>query len=165
MPSSPAPRARPLRRLLTTLVLALPLLEILVLVLVGQAVGGWATIGLVLLSAVLGAVVIKREGLRSWRALSESTRTGTMPERDIADSGLVLLGGLLLLLPGLISDALGLLLIVPVSRPLARVSLAYLLERNVTVSASGVRVRAWNDPGRSADRPGAGTTVQGDVIE
>lgn len=171
-----SPRARStLRRLLTVLVLALPLLEILGIIGMSRLIGGWATFGLLLLGLVVGAAVVKREGLRSWRVLGEATRTGQMPSRDLVDAGLVLIGGLLILVPGFITDVIGLVLIVPITRPVARAALGYLVARQVTlIPTSGGRPRpfdpaagpTWSSPGRpTTDQPGAGTTVQGTVID
>lgn len=134
------------------------------IVLVGKAIGGWLTFGLIIAGGVLGAIVIKREGVRSWRALSEATQTGTMPSRSIVDSGLILVGGLLLLIPGFITDVVGLLLLLPFTRPIARAGVAYLVANKVSLLVVQ-RVQTWDSPGRSADQPGAGTTVRGDVID
>ena len=174
--SPTSPRARStLRRLLSVLVLALPLLEILGIIGVNRLIGGWATFGLLVLAFVVGAAIVKREGLRSWRVLSEATRTGQMPSRELADAGLVLVGGLLILVPGFLTDLIGLVLIVPVTRPLARAGLGYLVARQVGfIPGSGGRPQpfdaaagpTWNSPGRpTTDQPGAGTTVQGTVID
>ena len=176
MPHSPAPRSRLLRRLILVLLLLLPLVELFVLFNVSRLIGGWWTVGLMMATSIAGASVVRAEGLRSWRSLREATRTGAMPSRSIADSGLILAGGFLLVLPGLITDVVGLLLILPLTRPLARVGLAYLVANKVGVpimtqsggfgpGAPGPGGQTPNGPGRSTDQPGAGTTIQSDVIE
>lgn len=152
-----------MRRLGGALLLALPLLEILGIVLVGKAIGGWLTFGLLIAGGVLGAIIIKREGVRSWRSLNTAAQTGTMPARRMADSGLVLIGGLLLLLPGFISDVFGLLLLLPLTRSVGRVAMAYLVTSKV--AAVHIQTQTWERPGRSDDQPGAGTTVRGEIID
>ena len=169
MPTSPAPRSRSIRRLLTVLLVLLPLAELLALFGVSRLLGGWWTVALMMTTAIVGGLVIRREGMKSWRAMREATRSGALPDLPVADSGLILIGGFLLVLPGLITDAVGLLLLLPFTRRLGRAGAAYLLATKVSVPLSGVRPgfapRTRGGPGRSEDRPGAGTTVQGDVIE
>lgn len=170
MRPSPAPRSRLLRRLLLVLLVLLPLIELLTLFGVTRLIGGWWTVALMMTTTIIGGAVIRREGLRSWRSMRDATRTGTMPDRPVTDSGLILAGGFLLVLPGLITDALGLLLVLPFTRPVARTSVAYLVANRVGVPLSGFPSaanppRTQRGPGRSEDQPGAGTTVQGDVIE
>ena len=155
------------------LLVLLPLAELLTLFGVSRLIGGWWTVALMMTTTIIGGLVIRREGLKSWRSMREATSRGAMPERPIADSGLVLTGGFLLVLPGLITDALGLLLALPITRPLARAGAAYLIANKVGVPLSGLRPAypssprpgTQRGPGRSEDQPGAGTTVQGDVIE
>ena len=99
---------------------AIPLLEIFVLIQVGQVIGPWWTILLLVVSGVLGTWLIRREGGRAWRALSEALQTGRMPARELADGALILVGGTLMLAPGFVTDAVGMLLILPLTRPVAR---------------------------------------------
>lgn len=181
--SSPTPsRAGSLvRRVLTVLLVVLPLLELFVLFSVSRLVGGWWTAAIIISTTIIGGLIIRREGLRSWRNLREATRSA-MPERSMTDSGLIMAGGFLLVLPGFISNIIGLLLILPFTRPIARTGMAYLVARKVGVPIMRSTTAAdpspgttsprqtsphqtWTDPGRSNDRPGAGTTIRGDVIE
>lgn len=152
------------------LLVLLPLLELLTLFGVTRLIGGWWTVALMMTTTIIGGAVIRREGLRSWRSMRDATRSGTMPDRSVTDSGLILSGGFLLVLPGLITDALGLLLVLPFTRPVARAGLAYLVANKVGVplarsAPTANSPRTQRGPGRSEDQPGAGTTVQGDVIE
>lgn len=138
------------------LFLVLPLLEVYVLVQVGQALGAGWTILLLVASAVLGAWLVRREGARAWRMLGEALGEGRMPTRELADGALVLLGGLLLVLPGFVSDVAGLLLVLSPTRAVARVGLLALVGRRVVVGAG------------QAQRPGPGTdgpVVRGEVID
>lgn len=166
--TSPRPR-RIVRGVLVGIFLVLPLLEILGIIGVSRLIGGWATFGLLLLVGLLGAYIVKREGLRSWRTVSAASRSGQVPGGGLADSALILVGGLLLLVPGFITDLIGLTLLLPVTRPLARAALGQLIVRRVGVPVmafgSESSGRAWDGPGRSTDQPGAGTTVRGTVID
>ena len=92
-----------------------PLIEIFVLIQVGQVIGPWWTIALLVLDSIIGSWLIKREGGRAWRALNEALSSGRMPARELADGGLILVGGTLMLTPGFVTDGLGILLVLPVA--------------------------------------------------
>lgn len=100
------------------MLLLLPVLELALLIQVGSAIGVLPTLGLIILSAVLGILLLRVAGLATaWRA-RECLARGELPEREMFDGLLLALGGLLLLLPGFISDLFGLLCVLPFSRHL-----------------------------------------------
>ena len=141
-----------------------PLVEIYVLIQVGQVIGAWWTIALLLADAILGSWLIRREGGRAWQSLTTSLQSGRMPARELADAALILIGGTLMLTPGFLSDVLGLLVILPFTRPVAR----RLLTRVVT--AAPRRVTSPGRPGRVPDArnpgPGSeGSVVRGEVVD
>jgi UPF0716 protein FxsA len=110
--------------------LVVPVLEIYVIIQVGQLIGGWPTVGLLLAESLLGAWIVRHEGRRAWRALTETFQRGTVPERELADAALVLVGGVLLLTPGFITDVVGFLFVLPFTRPLMRkLGAAYMARR------------------------------------
>ncbi len=151
-----------LRLLMVVLLVGVPLLEIYILVQVGQVIGPWWTILLLIISGVLGTWLIRREGGRAWRGLNDALRSGRMPAREIADGALILVGGTLMLAPGFVTDALGVLLILPITRPAAR----RLLTRVVSRRLIGFSAVAYGGGGRTAKRPGSGDTViQGEVVD
>ncbi|RYP87103.1 FxsA family protein [Nocardioides guangzhouensis] len=106
--------------LLALLFFGIPLLEIIVLIQVGQAIGPWWTILLLVADSIFGAWLMRREGSRAFQALSDALRNGRMPARELADGMLILAGGLLMLAPGFITDVFGILLILPFTRPIGR---------------------------------------------
>ncbi|TXS28700.1 FxsA family protein [Streptomyces sp. ms191] len=123
-------------------------LEIWLLVVVAGAIGGLAVFGLLVGGAVLGAVVIKRAGRRAFGNLTrtfqqaqEAVRTGAAPsaEREGADdrNGFLMLGGLLLMIPGLITDVVGLLLLVPPVRSFLGRYTERAVERRMSVASAG----------------------------
>ena len=130
-PGTPRARRVRLTRLTLALLLLMPIIEIAVIVAVGQAIGGWPTFLLLVATSLLGAWLIRREGGRAWRALEQAVRSGRMPAREIADGVVVLVGGGLLLAPGFVSDVLGLLLVLPFTRPVARSMLATVISRRL----------------------------------
>lgn len=86
---------------------------------------GWWTMAILMLTTVLGIVLLQREWRKTWAALAEALRSGQLPTGRLADASLVLIGGVLLVLPGLLTDVLGLLLLLPFTRPFMRSALAW----------------------------------------
>jgi UPF0716 protein FxsA len=133
-----------------------PILEIYVIIQVGQVIGAWWTIALLIADSIFGAWLIRHEGRRSWDALTTALGSGRMPARELADGGLILVGGTLMLTPGFVTDLLGILLILPVTRPLFRRMLTRTVSRRLPVVGPDVR------------RPGPGPqgpVVRGEVVD
>lgn len=93
-----------------------PVVELYLLITIGQHLGAELTIGLVLGTGLLGASLARREGSRVLRNWQESMARGEMPKEGVVSSLLVLVGGVLLVTPGVVTDLTGLLLLVPWSR-------------------------------------------------
>lgn len=146
-------RRRLVALVLVALFIGMPLLEIYVLVQVGQVIGAWWTILLLLLDSILGTMLIRHEGSRAWRALREALGSGRMPARELADGALILVGGTLMLAPGFVTDAFGVLLILPITRPVFRRLLAALVARGVVLDVTR--------PGRGPEGP----VVRGEVVD
>jgi UPF0716 protein FxsA len=151
-------RRRAVQLLLFTVFIVVPLVEIYVLVQVGQVIGAWWTVGLLVLDSILGTWLIRREGSRAWRALQTTIQSGRTPGRELADGALILVGGTMMLAPGFVTDAFGILLILPVTRPMFRRLLSALAVRRVLGGTGGT----------NASRPGpgpAGPVVRGEVVD
>lgn len=99
---------------------ALPIAEIYVLVKVGSWLGVLPALALLLVVSALGAYVVKREGLRVFRRFQEQVAAGNMPSNEILDGVCLLLAGALLLVPGFVTDAIGLVLLLPPFRLVLR---------------------------------------------
>lgn len=158
--------------ILAVLLFVMPLLEISAIIAVGQVLGVWPTIILLVLESAFGAWLVRREGGRAWRALATALRTGSMPSRELSDAALILVGGALLLTPGFITDIVGFLVVAPPTRPVARRILEGIVAQRLLASvvpgsagSAGSGAQAWNGPRGSMDPPGAGTTVRGDVVD
>jgi UPF0716 protein FxsA len=123
--------------LLAVALLVLPILEIYVIIQVGQLIGAVPTLVLLVLESALGAWLVKNEGRRAWRALSEAFGSGRLPGRELADAALVLVGGTLLLTPGFVTDVFGFFFVLPFTRPLARRWLSWLVSRRVVRASFG----------------------------
>jgi UPF0716 protein FxsA len=133
-----------------------PILEIYVIIQVGQVIGAWWTILLLIADSIFGSWLVKHEGRRAWEALTTAIQSGRMPAKELADGALILVGGTLMISPGFVTDAVGILLILPFTRPVAR----QLLTRVVT--------RRLMQSGRDGRRPGSGPqgpVVRGEVID
>jgi UPF0716 protein FxsA len=98
---------------LVLLLIALPIAEIAVIIKVGSWLGVGNTIGLLLAISVLGIWLVKRQGIGVLRRMREQTNAGRVPGNEIVDGVLLLLAGALLIPPGFITDAFGLLLLIP----------------------------------------------------
>jgi len=98
------------------LFIIVPLLELYVLIEVGSDIGGLPTIALCLFTAALGGVLIRWQGLRTLLSAQQEMMRGGLPTEHVAHGILIAAAGLLLFLPGLITDTLGFLLLVPFLR-------------------------------------------------
>ncbi|RIY02766.1 membrane protein FxsA [Aureimonas flava] len=98
--------------------LALPLVEIGVFIWVGGAIGVWPTLALVIAAMVVGSLLLRRQTLSTLRAAQAEARAGRVPEREIVHGAMIALAGILLILPGFVTDVFGLLLFLPPVRDL-----------------------------------------------
>lgn len=146
---------------LATLI-GLPILEIYVIIQVGHAVGVLPTVALLLATSLTGAWLLRHEGARAWRAFTDAMAARRPPHREVVDGTLVLLGGTLMLVPGFVTDALGLLCLLPPTRTLTRRILLAAAARRITAPGV-VRVRSRRGPAHPADRPGHGTVIDGEL--
>jgi UPF0716 protein FxsA len=138
---------------LFTVFILVPILEIYVIIQVGQVIGPWWTILLLVVDSIFGTWLIRHEGGRAWRALRETLDAGRMPARELADGALILIGGTLVLAPGFVTDAFGILLILPFTRPLFRRALTAFVARRIVIDVT---------------RPGPGPqgpVVRGEVVD
>ncbi|MFA4928459.1 MAG: FxsA family protein [Patulibacter sp.] len=119
-------------------------LEVWVAIRVADAIGALPTAALLLLSAIAGANVLRRGAPMAWRRIAEASRTGERVGRQVLDGGLIVVAGLLLLVPGLISGVLGALLLLPPVRAVVRPGLAFLVLRRVSLPVIvGSRGAGW----------------------
>ena len=113
--------------LLLVLFVVVPIVEIWVIVQVGQAIGIVPTLVLLLAHAVLGTWLFRREGRRAWVALREAIAAHRVPAKEVADGALVVLGGAFLLTPGFVTDVVGVLCLLPPTRAVLRRALTGLV--------------------------------------
>lgn len=166
-----------MRRVPLLLVIAfilVPIAEIYVLIQVGQVIGPWWTILLLVADSILGSWLLRREGARAWTAFRIALAEGRMPARELADGILIVVGGTLMISPGFVTDVFGVLLILPFTRPVGRRVLARVLARRLVFAggpAGGPYAGPFAGPfGGPAGGPGNGSrpgpdVVQGDVVD
>ncbi|HKO38291.1 MAG TPA: FxsA family protein [Solirubrobacterales bacterium] len=106
--------------LLVILFIVVPILELYVIIQVGQAIGVVPTLVLLLADALLGSWLLKHEGRGAWRRFNEALAARRFPGREVADGVLIVIGGTLLLTPGFLTDVFGLFLLLPPTRAVAR---------------------------------------------
>lgn len=106
--------------LLLVLFVLVPLLELYVIIQVGQAIGAWQTIALLIASSFAGAALLRAQGRTTWRRFRAALAAGRAPARETVDGALVIVGGTLMLAPGFVTDLVGIVLLVPPSRAIAR---------------------------------------------
>lgn len=136
------------------LLIALPIVEIALFIQVGGLIGLWATLGLVVLSAVLGIAVIRSQGAHAWLEAQRSLAQLRDPSRPLAHGMMLMIAGLLLVVPGFLTDSLGLLLLIPPVRDL-------LMRR----AGRRMRVRTVSVTRRESHRPPyAGGVIDADYV-
>jgi UPF0716 protein FxsA len=105
---------------LAVLILVVPIVELYLFVQVSNAIGFWNALGILIVISLVGVWLVKRAGTRVWARFSEQIVAGTTPTKEVADGVCLLVAGALLVFPGYFTDALGLLLLLPPVRALAR---------------------------------------------
>jgi UPF0716 protein FxsA len=126
-----------------------PLTELYLLIWLSRWIGfGW-TVAITLVTGVVGGTLAKHEGLRVWRRWASAIAEGRTPESGVAEGLLVLLGGILLLTPGVLTDALGFCLLLPPTRRRIAIGLRAAIERRI--AAGTMRVVSHAERTRSRD--------------
>lgn len=147
-----------------TAAILLPLVEVLAIIGVGELVGVWWTLGLLLASGVAGGLLVASGGRRAFASLRHTLSEGAVPDRRLANSVLTVAGGVLLLVPGFVTDILGLIFVLPPTRRVARRVLGLVAARSAgrvmldmkasAVSPGGVPLVVPSEVIRTHDSPG-----------
>lgn len=95
------------------LLLFVPILEIAVFILVGGQIGVLSTLGMILLTAIMGTILLRIQGFATLAKIQEKSRDGGIPGRELVNGVMILIAGVLLLTPGFVTDSIGFLLFFP----------------------------------------------------
>lgn len=142
----------------------MPIAEITVLIQVGGLLGGWNTVGLILLTAATGAFLVRREGLHTLQVAQQKMQQGEVPDRELVEGLMLIVAGVLMVTPGLITDAIGFALVIPASRKL----LAAKLQSRIKVQGvgnGGFGFGTQGSPFQQSPFEQASPKSQGDVFE
>jgi UPF0716 protein FxsA len=142
--------------LLVLLFIVMPIVEIYVIIQVGQAIGPLWTILLLIADAVIGARLLSWQGRQAWRRFQEALAAGRMPHNEILDGVMVIFGGALLLTPGFITDIFGLIFLLPPTRSVLRRFFLRSLGRRGTIA----RVVIHSVPMRRREPPPSPTATR-----
>ena len=105
---------------LVILFLVTPAVELALLLKVGQLIGHWETVGIIVLTGLAGSYLAKREGLSAWQRLNQSLSKGGLPGKELVDGVIILVAGALLITPGVLTDVVGFMGLIPPTRALIR---------------------------------------------
>jgi UPF0716 protein FxsA len=123
---------------LAALFIGLPLVDAILLVILGRYIGFWITVTLVIVSGLAGAWLAKSQGLWVWRSIQRDLAEGRVPSQGLMDAVIILVAGGLLAAPGFITDLLGLALLLPP----VRVPIKNTLRRRL----EGITTRGYYGP-------------------
>ncbi|PSL44074.1 UPF0716 protein FxsA [Salsuginibacillus halophilus] len=118
-------------RILLLLLLVVPTVEMIILVAFGQWIGFWPTVAMVVLTGVLGAWLTKREGMQTIRTAQLQMQQGEVPQGLIMDGLCILVGGVVLLTPGFITDVIGFILLLPPTRGYIKAALQRVFQKMI----------------------------------
>lgn len=155
---------------LLLMMLAVPLLELALLIKLGQAIGFWSTVAIIFLTAGIGIAIVNAQGFAAFRRASESVAKGQPPVEPVIDGFMLMLAGGLLIAPGLLTDIAGLLLLIP---PVRRLVAKWGLKR--MMASGSIHVSTWQgettfeevrggpeQPGRNHPGAASGTVIDGE---
>jgi UPF0716 protein FxsA len=135
---------------LLVLFVTVPLLELYLLVRIGEAIGLGPTIGLVLVTGALGASLARAQGLATWARFQRTLAAGGLPAQELVEGLLILVAGAVLLTPGVLTDAVGFLLLVPRVRRRLVERLEERLRGRVDLQARAAQERGRDSAGDDA---------------
>jgi UPF0716 protein FxsA len=123
--------------LLVIVFIVVPIVELYVIIQVGEAIGALPTLALLFADAILGSLLLRHQGRGAWRRFNEALAQRRFPAREVADGLMIAIGGTLLLAPGFITDIFGLILLIPPTRAVVRRFLGLYLGRRFVVVGAG----------------------------
>lgn len=139
----------------------LPIIEISLLISVGEQIGGWNTVAIVVFTALLGSYLVRQQGLSTLLQAQKKMQQGAMPGQEVAEGLLLVIAGVMLVTPGFITDFLGFLFCLPMTRPLIAKALLTKLSVKVVSQAQNGSF----DQGQQPDFRHKSKASNDDIIE
>lgn len=128
---------------LSLLFIVLPITELYILIKVGQHIGVLNTIAIVIAMGFLGALLAKLEGLRVLYNVQKDLQEGRMPAGKLLDGLLILAGAILFIIPGLLTDVIGFILIIPFTRILVKLWLKWKLQKMIDKKQGVINIKSY----------------------
>lgn len=116
---------------LLALFLITPVVELALLIQLGQYIGFWPTVGIIVLTGLIGSLLAKREGLGIWRRFNERLQAGEIPGEELLDGVIILVSGALLITPGVFTDLFGFIGLIPFTRAVVRKAVNRRIQRGL----------------------------------
>jgi UPF0716 protein FxsA len=135
---------------LVLLFIVVPIVEIYVIIQVGQAIGALWTIALLVADSILGSMLMRSQGRAAWRRFNDAVAAARVPAREVLDGVLVIFGGALLLTPGFVTDIFGLVFLLPPTRAAVRGLLVRRFAGRIFMAVPG-GARRPRSPGGDVD--------------
>jgi len=131
--------------LLLLVFIVVPIAELYVIIQVGQEIGALPTIAILVADSLIGSLLLRSQGRLAWRRFNAAMGAGRPPAREVLDGALVIFGGAFLITPGFLTDVIGILLLLPPTRAVARRMLVGAFARRFVVGAFASRPRRGGD--------------------
>jgi UPF0716 protein FxsA len=151
--------------LLILIFIVVPIVELYVIIQVGQAIGALWTIAILIADSLLGSALLRSQGRAAWRRFRMAVAEGRPPAREVIDGALIIFGGAFLITPGFVTDVIGVLLLLPPTRAAFRALLVRRFRSRLVVSLAGAGAgagRARRDPRARHDYDVEGTARESD---
>jgi UPF0716 protein FxsA len=140
----------------------LPIIEIALLINVGEQIGGWNTVAIVILTAFAGAHLVRQQGLTTLIQAQQKMQMGALPGQEMAEGLLLVIAGVLLVTPGFVTDTIGFLFCLPVSRPFIASRLLKSLSVRVVNHATTSQFTGQNQTNQSFNDASDGEIFEGE---
>lgn len=144
---------------LLLLFIGIPVLELCIFLMLGNRIGIPTTLGIIVVTAVLGAYLTKSQGLKALHKYQSAISSGKLPHEEVMDGLMILIAGAVLLTPGFLTDAIGFSLLIPTVRDIVRALVKTKLKDRVRVAGE-----AMGAPPETMNRPDV-ITVEAEVID
>ena len=135
------------------LFLATPVIELALLIKLGDIIGFFPTVAIILVTGITGSYLAKREGISAWKRLNQKFSSGGLPGKELLDGVIILIAGALLITPGVLTDVLGFAGLIPLTRKGIR---KYALKRIKRAMKRGTIRTSWSTFSTPTSPPGEG---------